>query len=446
VVTWRARSDLGLIHELANSIAEVDQIQPIVVMPIADGKDRGKYELVAGFRRMRACEQLQRPVIAMVRTPKDALQSLAIQLHENMRRKDFDMLEQSEGLRRYKQIYEQTNPETVVGAAGRGRSKEKLAAAAGKDAAAPRFTQVASAATAIPERKIFEMLEVGKLPAKYFREIKGAKTTADRNRLIQDALRKVRAERKTEKLREAAEANRQLEISEAKKPPVVIHCADHRRHPALKAEGYYDLCLTDPPYERERSLIGHIARSSLGKMPDWDKLDLGWVLRVAPALAKGGQILAFCPLEAVGAYELAFEAAKLEYRAAIVWHKTNPGTVHRSTYLPSVEAIVWASKPGKAYTFLPWEEQGGAVAHNLIEGPICGGNERVDHPTQKPLWIIMRLLQRHAVEGQRILDPFAGSGTTLVAARKLGLEAVGIEREEKYVELARLRLQARGGA
>ena len=63
--------------------------------------------------------------------------------------------------------------------------------------------------------------------------------------------------------------------------------------------------------------------------------------------------------------------------------------------------------------------------------------ECVDHPTQKPLKLVSRLIGK----SQTILDPFMGSGTTLVAAKDLGRRAIGIEIEEKYVEIAIRRLQ-----
>ena len=62
------------------------------------------------------------------------------------------------------------------------------------------------------------------------------------------------------------------------------------------------------------------------------------------------------------------------------------------------------------------------------------------HPTQKPLGILTPLLRYSCEPGGLVLDPFMGSGSTLVAAKSLGLQAIGIEIEEKYCEIAALRL------
>jgi DNA modification methylase len=62
-----------------------------------------------------------------------------------------------------------------------------------------------------------------------------------------------------------------------------------------------------------------------------------------------------------------------------------------------------------------------------------------EHPAQKPLDLLTRLLAKH--DAERALDPFAGSGSTLLAAQSLGRRAIGIEIEERYCEIAAKRLE-----
>jgi DNA modification methylase len=70
------------------------------------------------------------------------------------------------------------------------------------------------------------------------------------------------------------------------------------------------------------------------------------------------------------------------------------------------------------------------------------------HPTQKPIWVMsqcIEYLDRGGKPIDGILDPFAGSGTTLIAAADLNRRAIGIEIEERYCEIAARRLAARTG-
>ncbi len=78
----------------------------------------------------------------------------------------------------------------------------------------------------------------------------------------------------------------------------------------------------------------------------------------------------------------------------------------------------------------------------MISHSISATNpERVGHPTQKPEAVMLWTLSQLPVEIKTVFDPFMGSGTTLVAGKRRGLSCVGIEREERYCELAVKRLQ-----
>lgn len=71
---------------------------------------------------------------------------------------------------------------------------------------------------------------------------------------------------------------------------------------------------------------------------------------------------------------------------------------------------------------------------------ISKGHERPDHPCPKPEALMLELVRLFTDYGETILDPFMGSGTTLLAAKRLGRKAVGIEREERFCEIAAKRL------
>ena len=81
----------------------------------------------------------------------------------------------------------------------------------------------------------------------------------------------------------------------------------------------------------------------------------------------------------------------------------------------------------------------------LVQGKerLRNGNGRALHPTQKPEEMLKRIISASSNRGDLILDPFMGSGTTAVVAKKLGRNWIGIEKNEKYVEAARERLKPR---
>lgn len=136
----------------------------------------------------------------------------------------------------------------------------------------------------------------------------------------------------------------------------------------------------------------------------------------------------------------------------IVWVKTNPMPNFRGTRFTNAhETLIWAvpTKTG-AYTFnydTMKKFNGGKQMRSDWDIDICLGAERLKgadgkslHNTQKPAELLRRVILSSTNEGDVILDPFMGSGTTGAVARELSRNFIGIERDETYVSAARARI------
>ena len=160
----------------------------------------------------------------------------------------------------------------------------------------------------------------------------------------------------------------------------------------------------------------------------------------------------------IGSYHNIYRIGKilqdLEYWLLndVVWIKANPMPNFRGVRFTNAhETLVWAQKErGASYTF----------NHHAMKSlnedlqmrsdwylPICSGSERLRndgqraHPTQKPEALIYRVILASSNPGDVVLDPFFGTGTTGVVAKRLHRDWIGIEREASYVELAEERLK-----
>ncbi len=209
------------------------------------------------------------------------------------------------------------------------------------------------------------------------------------------------------------------------------------------AAGSVDCVVTDPPYGMPSYEPPSWHQGNRGTCTDvteqaWDAFSTNWVGGAVRALSDDGSMLAFCKVEDAGRLRDAMHLHGVAPRHVLAWVKTTPiPRGCRPTYQSAFECIVWGARPGAWFDRPP----DGRDRWNVIEGPMVRSNtERTGHPTQKPEWLMERILRRHCPPGGTVLDPFLGSGTTLVAAAKLGLNGIGIEREAEYVEIARKRV------
>ncbi|MDD9818805.1 MAG: DNA methyltransferase [Gammaproteobacteria bacterium] len=139
----------------------------------------------------------------------------------------------------------------------------------------------------------------------------------------------------------------------------------------------------------------------------------------------------------------------------VQWHKTNPMPNFRGVrFTNATETLIWAKKSQdqKKYTFnhqTMKQLNGGKQMTSVWQIPLCTGNERIKdetgkkaHSTQKPEELLKRIILSSSSEGDVVLDPFLGSGTTCAVAKKLNRKSIGIEKERKYVKVAEKRIAA----
>ena len=150
-------------------------------------------------------------------------------------------------------------------------------------------------------------------------------------------------------------------------------------------------------------------------------------------------------------YSVGFAMQELGFKLLndVVWEKPNPPPNLSCRYFThSTELVLWAARSNKSRHHFDYPEMksrnGDKQMKNVWRFPAPPKREKQHgkHPTQKPLALLDRLLVASCPEGGRVLDPFNGSGTTGVAAARLGLRYTGIEREAQYLELSKARLLA----
>lgn len=199
--------------------------------------------------------------------------------------------------------------------------------------------------------------------------------------------------------------------------------------------------ITDPPFEAEAHTLQRRAKREGGLMNpkplSFSALTEPDRVFVSEQFARMTQrwALAFCQVEAVNRWSETLVRAGMNTKRIGVWVKPD-AMPQFSGDRPGMgyESIVFAHAPGRSR----WNG-GGRVAvftHNKNSGG------KHDHETQKPLPLMLELVELFTDPDEVILDPFAGSGTTGVACLRLGRRFIGIEKDEKYAAIARERLAA----
>ena len=204
-----------------------------------------------------------------------------------------------------------------------------------------------------------------------------------------------------------------------------------------------DLILTDPPYNLSPYSTGNLKlkwRADFNNdIAQWDKrnLDIDFLAEeFMRILSPKGNMFIFTSYNLLGDLHKKLDPLFDTFQI-LVWHKTNPPPkLRKAGFLNSCELIVCCWQQGHTWNFKNQREM-----HNFFESPICMGKERLKHPTQKPLKLLRHLVEISSTEGDLVLDPFMGVGSTGVASIELGRQFMGFEIDHTYYGLAKKRLQ-----
>jgi site-specific DNA-methyltransferase (adenine-specific) len=213
-----------------------------------------------------------------------------------------------------------------------------------------------------------------------------------------------------------------------------VLCADCRRVLPQLPSGCVEHVVTDAPFDDSTCKGARSLKALNRRLVTFEGIDgdEGRLLSEALRLARRW-VVTFCAVEQLGAYK---RAAGKAWVRGTAWYRTNPAPQF-SGGRPGqrYEGIAIAHRPGRKR----WARHGECWAP---VGPIAFEDETGDHPTPKPLWLMLELLEAFTEPNDLVVDPYCGTGTTGVACLRLGRRFLGIELTPRWAALARTRLNA----
>lgn len=221
-----------------------------------------------------------------------------------------------------------------------------------------------------------------------------------------------------------------------------------------------DLIFADPPYNLSKSNFkiefskmaskGADLNTNKGQwdsfasQEEYEKFSEEWIKESFRILRENGSIWI------AGTYHNIYLMGQLLNRFGftilneVLWHKTDATpNISCSRFVADHENFIWARK-GKKHTFNYDKMKnlnGGTQMRSIWPKGKTSGGKKV-HPTQKPEWLLERVLISTSNEGEIVFDPFMGSGTTAVVSKKLSRNFLGCEINPEYLKIANQRLEA----
>lgn len=241
--------------------------------------------------------------------------------------------------------------------------------------------------------------------------------------------------------------------------PSVSHLGDALQVLKTFPKHTFDACITDPPYNMSKKKgLAWAFSKHITMQESWDRFSddeymqfcLEWLQQICRVVKPNGNLLVFGTYHNI--YLLGFLLQKLDRRIinSIIWLKPNaqPNITCRM-FTESSEQVIWAcnnsAKKASHWTFdyaRAKQMNEGKQMRNVWSIPVTRASERwADHPTQKPESLLERLVLLCTKPGDWVLDPFAGVGTTGIAALRHGRRCALIEKNNDYFQAQKKRFK-----
>ena len=246
---------------------------------------------------------------------------------------------------------------------------------------------------------------------------------------------------------------------------VHLLAADSIEYMSSLLDNTFDMIFADPPYNLQLSKDLYRPEHTKVKGVDhewdqfssltaYDEFTFLWLSEAKRVLRDSGSIWV------MGSYHNIYRVGYIMQNMGfwilndIIWHKSNPMPNFKGVRFTNAhEHIIWATTDKKNKYCFNYESMKNLNDDKQMTSvwkfPICSGKERIKdsngntaHPTQKPESLLSRIIQASTQVGDTILDPFVGTGTSAAVAYKLYRNAVGIDSNPDYIDLASQRLRA----
>ena len=221
----------------------------------------------------------------------------------------------------------------------------------------------------------------------------------------------------------------------------------------------FDMVFADPPYFLSNGGISCSGgKQVLVNKGTWDegraleekhRFNRDWIRACKRVMKKSATIWISGTFHNIYSVGFALEQEGFRILNNVTWEKTNPPpNLGCRCFTHSTETILWAKKDDrKAKHYFNYQLMkslnGGKQMKDVWTGSLTKQSEKTEgkHPTQKPEYLLERIILAATPEGAFILDPFVGSGTTAVVAKKLNRKCLGIDSSSEYLDIACKRLE-----